>query len=429
MIGKRVRRIVDGISIPVLAVVLGLVAASAFILFAGTDPIHTYENLFCEGFGAPGCQTFGDLFFMNVTNEDGSTQTVFAPLHSDNGHQLALVAEQATPLILTALSAVVAFKAGMFSIGMDGQFTLGAITAVFLGRVVPLAVYSAAGADPKNAPEGLLTVMHLTMPLIAILGAMAVGACYSWIAGYLKVKLNVNELISSIVLNGIAVRLVTYLVNYPLRTTDPNAQPRTLPIDATAFMTPFSRGIFADVDWFSGSRVGVGFLIALVAAVIVGIYLWRTTGGYEQRMSRGTGLFARFSGVPVQKAILRAMLISGALSGLAGALQMLGVERRFIAEYVSVGFGFEGVLVAILAKESVVGILVVAPLIAGLGNGSTNLQFANLPQQLGGIIVSFMVLFVAMEDFLRSRVRSLFNLFRSRRPPAHHAEQPSGVSS
>jgi simple sugar transport system permease protein len=309
---------------------------------------------------------------------------------------------------------------------MDGQFTLGAITAVTLGRVVPGFIWAATGLTEKTATEPMLTIMHLTMPLIAILGAMVVGAFYSWIAGYLKVKLNVNELISSIVLNGIAVQVATWLVSGPLRTTDPNAQPRTLPIDNTAFMTPFSRGIFADVDWFSGSRVGLGFVIAVIAAICVGIYLWRTTPGYEQRMSRGTGLFARFSGVPVGKAVLRAMLISGALSGLAGALQMLGVERRFILEYTAVGYGFEGVLVAILAKESIIGILIVAPLFAGLNNGSTNLQFGNLPQQLGGIIISFIILFAAMEDFLRSRVTAITNRVRPRRPTA---EQPSGATS
>ncbi len=426
MIGKRLSRIIDGITIPVLAVLLGLVAASVFILFAGVDPIQTYENLFCEGFGAPGCKTFGDLIIMHVPNEDGTTRAVFAPFYGDGGHQLALVAEQATPLILTALAAAVAFKAGMFSIGMDGQFILGAITAVTLGRVVPGLIWSATGLTEKTATEPLLTIMHLTMPLIAILGAMVVGAFYSWIAGYLKVKLNVNELISSIVLNGIAVRVVTWLVSSPLRTTDPNAQPRTLPIDNTAFMTPFSRGIFADVDWFSGSRVGLGFVIAVLAAVVVGIYLWRTTAGYEQRMSRGTGLFARFSGVPVGRAVLRAMLISGALSGLAGALQMLGVERRFIAEYVAAGYGFEGVLVAIMAKESIIGILIVAPLFAGLNNGSTNLQFGNLPQQLGGIIISFIILFAAMEDFLLSRVTAIVSRVRPRRLPA---SQSGGVSS
>jgi simple sugar transport system permease protein len=422
---KRLRRTLEGISIPIIAVILGLVVASLFILFAGVDPIQTYENLFCEGFGTPTCKTFGDLFVQQVQKEDGTTETVFAPFYGDGGHQLSLVAEQATPLILTALAAIVAFKAGIFSIGMDGQFTLGAITAVTLGRVVPGFIWTATGLTEKTATEPMLTIMHLTMPLIAILGAMVVGAFYSWIAGYLKVKLNVNELISTIVLNGIAVQLATWLVSGPLRTTDPNAQPRTLPIDNTAFMTPFSRGIFADIDWFSGSRVGLGFVIAVIAAIAVGIYLWRTTAGYEQRMSRGTGLFARFSGVPVSKAVLRAMLISGALSGLAGALQMLGVERRFILEYSAVGYGFEGVLVAILAKESIIGILIVAPLFAGLNNGSTNLQFGNLPQQLGGIIISFIILFASMEDFLRSRVTAISNRVRPHRPTV---EQPSGAT-
>jgi len=126
-------------------------------------------------------------------------------------------------------------------------------------------------------------------------------------------------------------------------------------------------------------------------------------------MTRGSLLFARFGGIPTTRAVLRAMLISGALSGLAGALVVLGVERRVVDGFAISGTGFEGVLVAILSKESIIGILLVAPFFAGLNLGATNLQFGNLPRQLGGIIISFIILFSAMEDFLRLRVASLWS--------------------
>jgi simple sugar transport system permease protein len=329
-------------------------------------------------------------------------------------------------LILTALAATVAFQAGMFSIGMDGQLVLGAITVAFLGYWLPNQVYALAGvSDPESAPEGLLTVMHLVIPLVCILAAMAVGAFYSWIAGYLKVKLNVNELISTIILNAIAVQFVGYLVRNPLR-SDFNTTARTFRIDDTAWLVPFNRGIFQDVQWFSGSRIGIGIVIAVLAAILIAFFLWRTTGGYEQRMTRGSRLFARFGGIPSERAAIRAMLISGALSGLAGAIQILGVERRFIDGFQSTGLGFDGVLVAILSRESIVGILLVALFFAGLEQGAINLQFGNIPRQLGGIIIAFIILFSSMEDFFRHSIVRIQSRLR-RQSPAPLAE-PSGES-
>ncbi|MBK9745332.1 MAG: ABC transporter permease [Chloroflexi bacterium] len=250
-------------------------------------------------------------------------------------------------------------------------------------------------------------MMHLVVPALCIAAAMLVGAIYSWIPGYIKIKLNVNELISTIIFNAIAIQLVGWLINFPLR-SDLNNIARTRRIDDTAWLIPFNRGIFADVEWFSGARLGVGFLIALLAAFLVWFYLKRTTAGYEQRMTRGSSLFARFGGIPTGRAALRAMLISGALSGLAGAIAILGVERRVVDGFQASGVGFDGVLVAILSKESIIGILLFAPFYAGLNLGATNLQFGNLPRQLGGIIISFIVLFSAMEDFIRSRLSALW---------------------
>lgn len=411
------RQLFERIAIPLVAVALGLLVSSIFVLVSGADPATTYNRLFCEGFGARGCETFGDLFLMQVENEDsGVIETVFAPFYGDRGHKLALVLEKATPLILTALSAAVAFQAGMFSIGMDGQFNLGAIVAVFLGFTLPDLIYASQGiTDPEAAPEGLRTIMHLTIPLVCIAAAMGTGAFYSWIAGVLKVKLNVNELISTIILNAISVRLVGYLINFPLR-SDMNNIARTRPIDDTAWLIPFNRGIFEDSEWWSGARVGVGLLFAIAAGLLIWFYLWRTTAGYEQRMARGSSLFARFGGIPSQRAALRAMLISGALSGLAGAIAVLGVERRVVDGFALSGVGFDGVLVAILARESILGIFVVAMFFAGLSNGSLNLQYNDLPRQLGGIIISFIILFNAMEDFFRTSFARLRAWIRPARP-------------
>ncbi len=418
MMTIRLRQGLENAAIPIFAVLLGLLVSSFFVLAAQNDPIETYQRLFCEGFGPRGCQTFSDLIIFHAPAADNPEvmQSFFAPFYGVGGHPLSVVVERATILILTALSATVAFQAGMFSIGMDGQLVLGAITATFLGYWLPGQIYGAMGfADAKDAPETLLTIMHLVIPLICIAAAMTVGAFYSWIAGYLKVKLNVNELISTIILNAIAVKLVGYLINFPMR-SDMTSIARTARIDDTAWLVPFNRGLLPDVEWFSGSRIGLGIVIALLAAIGIGFYLWRTTAGYEQRMTRGSGMFARFAGVASERAALRAMLISGALSGLAGAIQILGVERRVVDGFASAGLGFDGVLVAVLARESIVGILIVGLFFAGLEQGAINLQFGNIPRQLGGIIIAFIILFNSMEDFFR---RGLTRIRLRLRPPSH----------
>lgn len=405
---NRFQSALENLSIPVFAILLGLLVSAFFIAPAGLSPIDTYTRLFCEGFGPRGCDTFGDLLVVDIENEDtGAIEHHIGLFYGDRGHSLAIVLEQATPLILTALAATVAFKAGMFSIGMDGQFALGAVVAVFIGYWLPAQVYGVFGIeDPDTLSGPLWWAMHLTMPTIAIGAAMIVGAVYSWVAGILKVKLNVNELISTIILNAIAVQFVTYLINGPMR-ADMNNIARTERIDDTAWLVPFTRGILADVDWFSGSRLGIGIVLALLAGLFVWFYLWRSTAGYEQRMTQGARLFAGFGGINTGRAVLRAMLISGGLSGLAGAIQVLGVERRIVDGFVLSGTGFDGVLVAILARESVVGLFLVAVVFSGLQLGSINLQFGNIPRQLGGIIIALTILFTAMEDFFRRTITRL----------------------
>lgn len=408
MTSSKLRQYLENAAIPIFAVLLGLLVSSLFVLVAKSDPIQTYQRLFCEGFGPRGCQNFSDLIIFRAPAADNPDvmQTFFAPLYGAGGHPLAVVTERATILILTALSATVAFQAGLFSIGMDGQLVLGAITAAFLGYWLPNQIYALAGVDAKTATEPLLTIMHLFVPLVCLGAAMLVGAFYSWIAGYLKVKLNVNELIVTIILNSIAVSFVHYLINNPLRADFTNTA-RTARIDDTAWLVPFNRGLLPNVEWFDGSRVGVGIIMALVAAVAVGFYLWRTTAGYEQRMTRGSGLFARFAGVANERAALRAMLISGALSGLAGAIQIIGVERRVVDGFASAGLGFDGVLVAVLARESIVGIIIVGTFFAGLEQGAINLQFGDIPRQLGGIIIAFIILFNSMEAFFQKGLTRL----------------------
>lgn len=251
---------------------------------------------------------------------------------------------------------------------------LGGMTAAWLGFALDLP-----------------PVVH---PIVAILAAMVVGGIYGWFPGVLKVKLGVNEIISTIVLNTIAHLFVTYLINFPLR-ADQSTTAYSPVIDDSAKLLPFT----------SGAKFGIGFLLAMLVVVIVSIRLWRTAGGYEERMAGQAPMFALFGGVPRDFAAIRGMFISGAIAGLAGAIQALGVHYRMLDGF-SAGLGFDGLTAAILAQVHPVGTAAVAIFFAGLRQGAqVGLQFSSqVPRELGGGIIALMILFVAADRLFRANL-------------------------
>ena len=256
MNNPRLRKLLDSILVPVLAVLSGLVVMGILILFLKKPLFESYAILFSKGFG---CEAYGNCLFITTL-------------------------ERATPLILTGLSAVVAFRSGMFSIGQEGQYLLGAAMAAWLGYAIHLP-----------------PIVHA---LVLMSAAMLMGAAYGWIPGILRVKLGVNELLATIMLNAIAVLIVEYLVQFPMR-ADTSAVAHSPVIDQTAQLMSF----------LPGSKWGMGFVIAVIAVIVVYIYLWRTKSGYEQRMAGQSKRFALFGGIRSDRAAVRAMLISGALAG------------------------------------------------------------------------------------------------------------------
>lgn len=358
MTRPKVRKILDAILVPVLAVISGLILMGILILLTGKPLFESYRILFTAAFGCKNVHTSCALF------------TTF---------------ERATPLILTGLSAVVAFRSGLFSIGQEGQYLMGAVAAAYLGYAIHLPF-----------------IIH---PIVIILAAMLAGAIYGWIPGILKVKLGVNELLATIMMNAIAAVVIEFMVQFPMR-ADRSTTAHSPLIDQTAILPSF----------FQGSKWGVGFVIAIVTVVIVLIYLWYTKAGYEQRMAGQSRLFALFGGVPSDKAAIRAMIISGALAGLAGATEVLGVHRRIMSGF-STGLGFDGLTAAILGQTHPVGVAIVAILFAGLKLGAQlGLQTqVKIPRELGGTIIGFIILFVAARKFYENNIEAIRKFFARRR--------------
>jgi general nucleoside transport system permease protein len=330
----------DRLLTSLLAVLAGLAVSGLYIAFTGNSPLKAYAELFKAGFGFESLKRSG-LF---------------------QSFQLA------TSLILTGLAAVVAMKSGIFSIGQEGQYLMGATVAAWLGASMHLPY-----------------VIH---PIAVIACSMVAGAIYSFIPGWLKVKLNVNEIITTFLMNSMAVLLMTYIVNFPLR-ADRGTTAHSVIVDQTAQLPAF----------FQGSKWGVGFVLAVAAALIVHFYLKRTTLGYEQRISGEAMPFARYGGIPSARAVLTGMLISGALAGLAGAIEILGVYRRLMQGF-STGGGFDGLMVAILARNNPLAVVIVAIFFAGIRLGAQiGLQASmSIPRELGGGIIATIILFVAAEN-------------------------------
>lgn len=357
MNNPRFRKLLDAILVPLLAILSGLVVMGILIVILDKPLFESYAILFSRGFG---CEEYGNCIFITTL-------------------------ERATPLILTGLSAVVAFRSGMFSIGQEGQYLLGAAAAAWLGYAIHLP-----------------PILHA---FVLIIAGMLVGAAYGWIPGILRVKLGVNELLATIMLNSIAALIVEYLVQFPMR-ADISTTAHSPVIDASAQLMSF----------LPGSKWGVGFVIAVIAVIVVYIYLWRTKPGYEQRMAGQSKRFALFGGIRSDRAAVRAMLISGALAGLAGAIEVMGVHRRIMTGF-SVGLGWDGLTSAILGQVHPFGVFIVAILFSGLKLGAQlGLQLnLGIPRELGGTIIGFMILFVAAGKLYEESIARIRDWFTHRR--------------
>lgn len=343
----------NALLVPILAVISGLILSGIILLLSNHSPVPAFYAMVHSGFSCTkltNCNLFQTL-------------------------------QLATPLILTGLSATVAFRSGMFSIGQEGQFLIGAIMAAWLGAAIHLP-----------------PVIH---QIVLIGAAVLASGLYGLIPGILKVKLRINEVITTVMLNNIAILFLAYVVNYPMN-VDKGATARSAMIDVSASLPAF----------FQGSKWGLGFVVAIVVSICVYFYVWRSTSGYEQRMSGQSPLFARFGGIRTNQAIIRGMVISGGLAGLAGAIEVMGVHHRIMQGF-STGLGFDGVMVALLGQTHPLGVVIVGILFAGVRLGAqiglqTTMQ---IPRELGGVIIALIILFVSADTFFKDMVRTTQNFF------------------
>ena len=352
-------RYVRGALTPILTVVLAFVVGGLVVVIAGGNPFAVYRSLFVgAGLDWPFQFLPGNPFDVN-------------PQLSEFFLIATLVTW--TPLILTGLAVAFAFRCGLFNIGGNGQLIIGSVAAYVVAREV-------GGAG------GVLVG--------ALAGALG-GMLWGGLPGALKAFRGAHEVISTIMLNFIAVAIGAYLVGSGGRLAT-GGQPASAVLPEST-MYP--------VLWGDVQGVHVGLLVALVAAVAYWAILNRTTLGYEVRAVGYNPEAARYGGVSVRRSIVLAMAISGLFAGLAGAGEVLGVHGRLAESTIRVSdIGFTGIAVALLGRNKALGVVLAALLFASLASGAGNLSgdfSAELARSLATIIQGVIILLVGGEAIIR----------------------------
>ena len=293
----------------------------------------------------------------------------------------------AVPYIVAGLSVAFSFKTGVFNIGAEGQFVVGSMAAVCTGIL--------GGSLPKP----------LLIPL-CFLAAMAAGAIWGIIVGVLKTKWGINEVLSMIMFNWIAFYLSNFIAGIPAIKNDGSAEATKNIADNASllFSKDFikSTGLAPTANW--------GFLIAIAATVLIWFIIEKTTLGYELKAVGSNKFAAEYGGINVNRSILTALAISGALAGLAGALQVMGMGKRISIFTSQEGFGFAGIVVALIGCSNPFGVLVAGLFYGALMYGGSKLNLEGVPTQLINVIVGTVVFFIAIsvifENLKRLKARA-----------------------
>jgi ABC-type uncharacterized transport system permease subunit len=337
---------------------------------------------------------FGALVILIVQRNVGDLADVASTMWDyglANRSAFAFIFGRATPFIFAGIAVAIAFKAGLFNIGVEGQYAIGALTAAIIGTKL-------------SAP----TVIHLPLTILA---GMAGGLAWALIPALLKVYRGAHEVISTIMMNYVANGLLLYLLSGPLKDTTQVgaiAQQRTVPVEDTArvgSMVPFFNSI--GFNFRGSSPVTWLFLLALVAAAVYAFVVRRTRFGFELRVLGINPRAAEPAGIRSNAMMMKAMLLSGAVAGLAGLQDLLGFDGYMKLDYVR-GYGFTAIAIALLGRNTGIGIVAGALLFSYLDRASSGIGLnTGVPKEvtiiMGGVIILTIV--VAYELVRRATAR------------------------
>jgi ABC-type uncharacterized transport system permease subunit len=342
-------RLVDGL-LPVFATLAALLIGAVMLLLLKVNPIEAYKALWDGAFG------------------------------SSNAFAETLV--KATPLLLVAIGICISFRGDVINIGGEGQMIIGAILATWVGLT-------------------FTTLPGWVVITLAMLAGFLGGAIWGGIPGFLKAYFSVNEILSTVMMNAIAVQLMNFLLRGPM--IDPAQAELASQIPQTARLLEIFR-----LPRFIPTRLHFGALIAVGLAVLVYILLWRTTLGYRIRAVGQNPHASRYAGIKVPRYIVLALLFSGAFAGLAGAIQVYGVNYRMITDGSASGFtgsaGFNGIVAALFGQLHPLWSIPASVLFGALLVGANSMQrMVQVPSALVIALNGLVVVFVVSSEILRRR--------------------------
>ena len=337
---------VINIFVPIISIIIGLIVGAIVMLVSGYDPVEGYLALWSG--------IFGDSYTIGNT------------------------IRQITPYILAGLAVAFAFRTGLFNIGVEGQLIMGWLAAAWVGYAFEL---------PK--------IIHLPLALLA---AAAAGAFWAFIAGFLKAKFKVHEVIATIMLNYTAL----YVTNAVIKQLSDGGFKTERVLETASLRSPFLR------ELTDNSSLHYGIIVALIMVVVMWFILEKTTRGYELKAVGFNQHAAEYAGMSVNKNIILAMTISGMFAGLGGAMEALGTFQNASIKAGFTGIGFDGIAVALLGANTPLGIIFGASLFGSLKYGSLNMpSAAGIPEEIVSIIIALIIFFVASGYIIRLGLQKL----------------------
>jgi len=343
----------------IISILIGLIVGAIVLAIAGFNPIETYGVLFKGVFSKPKYIAYAIIY--------------------------------ATPLIVTGLSVAFAFKTGLFNIGAEGQYIVGALAATLTGYFLKLP-----------------PVIHVIV--VIVVAALAAGF-WGGIAGFLKARFGVHEVIATIMLNWVALYFNNYVVMLDgFKRPQSEASYEVLKTASIGLLEDWKMSDLGR-EWLSNypvladmmkAPINFGFIIAIILAVVVWFILNKTTLGYELRAVGLNKYAAEYGGINVKKSIFISMSIAGALAGVAGAIQVLGVTKNVAVLAAMEGYGFNGIAVSLIGSNTAGGSILGGLLFGILQYGGPKIQSAlQAPSEVVNIVIGTIVFFIAIPKFIK----------------------------
>jgi simple sugar transport system permease protein len=379
---SRGKQIFNAVLIPLLAILTGLIIGAIFIVLTSEEfyaalqvsiwqGLKTAVSIVATTYGAWLKGAFGNPASLIAYFQTGDKAELLKFIYPISEGLVT-----ATPYIFGGLSVALAFRAGMFNIGAEGQVFLGAIFSAYIG-------YSLTGVPA-----------FLHIPLAFLAGALG-GFLWGFIPGFLKARTGAHEVITTIMLNYVAFRLSDWLLNGPMkRPGDANPVSPTI-MDSAMFPRFFTDPV----------RFHLGFIVALAVAYLVYWFLWKTRWGFDFRVVGSNPNAARYSGMKVAIVMTLSMAFAGALAGMAGANEVLGINHNLASAFSS-GYGFDSIAIALLGNTHPFGVVLAALLFGFMRSGATSMMLATgIPIDIVSILQALILMFVAAPGIIRTIYR------------------------